>query len=624
VLPERLSASIVLGGSAPDSWVVAEASLLGRIGDGMPFGALEPWIERAHPRLSASERQRRLEGLKSAIRKGRRKRTGAKRVEESTWRRFQSDWGEQEWLDSDGSAGTLVDVRGLSDSAWMALIDWSLMRKSSAPAVIQHPPIVEEARQLQALVSDIRTRMILLQSEPKVSLGQPMLRPDPVQPLPWFRLQLAGDVSLPVHLAQKPPPTLASPPPGWSPPTDAAEVSASQIGAQTSMLGGTPPDVEADSSPEMRLFAAVLRHSSGDSEWADRIEAADPVAAWIASPDEDRWPRWRRQSEVLGSDWLPLLKVSEVPLDALAPVACEAPAEWGREAQRLLCQKLRAEADLALRLRPLVDSEAFSPAASAWLTAVLLSEVAWLGEALATDLSRWAVTRLAASPPHNLASGLEGLAWLQRQGHLREGWESDLRERRGAGYSTIDGWDSLLSLIEERRPLPSELVSEVVNFPIEWWAGAAESILSQLIEDVEGRDLVLHLEASWPAAILRPPGESLFIPGLGERVHAGCSIRLLERLERVLHLGGGVPDEDQVGHDPLTDLFEALRQAATGDPPVPGRSHPLVGWLAQPEESWPQFSVEEISAGDAQVGARIAARISGFHPNLTSRAQRRL
>jgi len=624
VLPERLSASIVLSGSAPDSWVVAEASLLGRRGDGMPFGALAPWIERAHPRLSSSERQRRLEGLKSTIRKGRRKRTGAKRVEESTWRRFQSDWGDQEWLDSEGSAGTLVDVRGISDTAWRALIDWSLMRKSNSPAVIQHPPHSEEARQLQALTSDARTRMIVLRDEPKVALGQPMLRPDPVQPLPWFRLQLAGDVSLPVHMAQKPPPTLAAPPQGWSPPTNAAEVSASQVGALTSIAGGTPPDVESDSTPEMYLFAAVLRNSAGDAEWADRIESSDPIAAWIASPDEDRWSRWRRLSDILGRDWLPLLKVEEVPLDALASVACEAPLPWAAEAQQLLCQKLRAEADLALRLRPLIDSEAFSPAASSWLTAVLLSEVAWLSEALATDLSRWAVTRLATSPPNNLSTGLDGLAWLQRQGHLREGWESDLRARRGAGFSTLDAWDSLLSLIEERRQLPNELVPEVVNFPIDWWAGAAELILIQLTEDAEGRDLVLNLPIAWPAAILRPPGESLFIPGLGERVHAGCNISLLERLERILHLSGGVPDDDQIGYDSLLDLFESLRQAAIGAPPVPGRTHPLVGWLAQPIENWPQFSVDEIATGDSHIGARIAARVSGFHPNLSSRTQRRL
>ena len=624
VLPERLSASIVLGGSAPDSWVVAEASLLGRRGDGMPFGALGPWIERAHPRLSSSERQRRLEGLKSAIRKGRRKRTGAKRVEESTWRRFQADWGKQDWVDSDGSAGTLVDVRGLSDTAWLSLIDWSLIRKSNAPAVIQHPLCDEEPRLLQRLVSDARTRMILLRDEPKVSLGQPILRPDPVQPLPWFRLQLAGDVSLPVHMAQKPPPALASPPPGWARPDNASEVSTSQEGAITSIAGDSPPDVEADSSEEMYLFAAVLRHSSGDAEWADRIESSNPVAAWIASPGEDRWSRWRRQSEVLGRKWLPLLDVEEVPIDALARVACDAPQAWQREAQQLLRQKLRGEADLALRLRPLIDSEAFSSAASAWLTAVLLSEVAWLGEALATDLSRWAVSRLAASPPNNLASGLDGLAWLQLQGHLREGWESELRDRRGAGFPTIDAWHSLLALVEDRRPLPNEVVSEVVSFPIEWWAGAAESILNQLIEDAEGRDLILHLAAPWPAAILRPPGESLFIPGLGERIHAGCSIRLMERLERLLNLVGTVADEGQIGYDSLMDLFEALSQASHEQLPLPGRSHPLVGWLAQPLENWPQFSVAEVMAGESHAAARIASRISGYHPNITSRAQRRL
>tara|TARA_B100000676_G_C17649075_1_gene615601 strand:- start:216 stop:476 length:261 start_codon:yes stop_codon:yes gene_type:complete len=72
--------------------------------------------------------------------------------------------------------------------------------------------------------------------------------------------------------------------------------------------------------------------------------------------------------------------------------------------------------------------------------------------------------------------------------------------------------------------------------------------------------------------------------------------------------------------EPLVDLLEALDALNENRPPKMGITHPLVGWLAQPIEKWPKFTVEEISRGDTHVMERLVLKLSGFHEDLTSKA----
>ena len=46
---------------------------------------------------------------------------------------------------------------------------------------------------------------------------------------------------------------------------------------------------------------------------------------------------------------------------------------------------------------------------------------------------------------------------------------------------------------------------------------------------------------------------------------------------------------------------------------MPGRTHDLIGWLAQPIEKWPYFSISEMLNGDKEVGERIIKKLSGYN-----------
>ncbi len=621
ILPDRLSTTSLLASSSEGAMVIAEASLLGRQGDSLPFSILESWIQRAHPRLSEAERKHRLEGLKDAIQKGRRTRSGTTRVEDSTWRRFQNDWPNRKWLNFSGEDSTLLDVQGLSNNAWLSLIDWSITRESNIPVVMQYPSNHYDSQQLHTLFADHRTRLVILNNEPEEVLSYPTIRPDPIRPHSWFRLQLAGDVELACKVSSRPPPSFAMPPPNWKPPQSYSDLQESVQVAVEAAGNSAPPDATPESSDEMRLFAAVLRYPVGDRDWAERMESTDYLAAWIACPEENRWSMWRRQGQNIGYDWIELLSHESIPIENLPEVAGHAPVEWQDNALSFVADRIRDEYDLSLRLRTLVDSQSLDDKAAAWLASTLLSQVAWLPTELSTDLANWAPKRLASSPPENIVPSLCGLSWLAQQGKLDSDWADSLNFP-STHSSTLSGWLVLLGMANDGKIPEIEEIEEIISLPIGWWAPFSPDLFIKMTESVEGREKLMSVGVPWAAALFRPKGEEHIIPGGGVIEHPGCPADLLVRLDRLLH---GIDSEsDLPGIAQLTDLQNAILSVSNNNVPQAGLIHPFVGWLLQPIDQWPDFTASEMTFGAAEVSVRLAARKSGFHHELRKIPQRRL
>ena len=621
ILPDRLSTTSLLASSSEGAMVIAEASLLGREGDSLPLSILESWIIRAHPRLSEAERKHRLEGLLEAIQKGRKTRSGTTRVEDSTWRKFQSDWPNREWSDLSGEESTLLDVQGMSNNAWLSLIDWSINRDINTPVVMQYPPNHYDSHQIHTLFSDHRTRLVILNNEPDEVLAYPTLRPDPIRPHSWFRLQLAGDVELACKVSSKPPPSFTSPPPSWQAPRNYTELLDSVEVAIEAAGDSSPPEASSESSAEMLLFAAVLRYPLGDSDWSNRIESTDPLAAWIACPEENRWPMWMRQGENIGEKWLELLSHESVPIENLPEIAGHAPLKWQDDAMKYLAKRIQEEYDLSLRLRTLVESQSLDNAASAWLASTLLSQVAWLPTELTTDLAKWGPKSIAKSPPKNIIPSLCGLNWLTQQGKLETNW-SELLNYSTTESKTLSGWQALVAIANDGREPSIEDVENITALPIEWWAPFSPNLFIKMTELSEGREKLLSGEIPWAAALFRPPGEEHIIPGSGVINHPGCPAELIVRLERILH--GVERDSNLIGVNELSDLQNALLAVSKNNAPHTGNIHPLIGWLLQPIDKWPEFTASEITFGDPEVSVRLAARKSGFHKGLRAKTQRRL
>ena len=141
---------VLLRSAKANSLVLADLSGLEMNGHFYPIGALDYWIESAHPRISDSERRKRANSLKERISSSSRAKTP-----ESTLRKFRKDWGDSEFsLEEDRIR--LIDLRGLGNNAIEALIRWSLDIKAL--------PLVLEVK--KGLREDLLNNICLLYTSP--------------------------------------------------------------------------------------------------------------------------------------------------------------------------------------------------------------------------------------------------------------------------------------------------------------------------------------------------------------------------------------------------------------------------------------------------------------------------
>ena len=606
VVSDRLPRSMLLKTSRSSAIVIANLGGVDIGGSEYPLEALDHWIEVAHPRLSDSERVKRCQSLKDRILGNRRSKT-----EDSTWRRFRQDWGQSRFFTETVTSG-LLDTRGLGDAAIESMIRWVISIEEGPPIVVDFPDNAP-SDVASTLSSHPSLRMVILNSDVPQFSNLDRLTIDPLRPLPWMTLEINGGRTLPVKLID---PVTHFPD---SPNIPSSGRHENDLPPQVQILLHEVNDIEYSSM----IRSASSQYPEGNEEWANRMEASYPIAAWIASPSRTRWPRWQRLGKRLDPKWLVLMDFEALPLERLSEAAEVAPEEVLEIFSVKFTELLRDSPDSALRARPTMDSRSASPGAS-WVASQLLANSPWLPESLHDDLLKWSVDAWLSNPPEKSLSALEGLSWLHGRGKSSASdyenvLNSVLERGRALGQENeLRIWSNLV----DRASKPSELeigqIGAIINsLPLSWWSAISSDLLFQLLQEDDTTDWLLNNPVSWSAAVLRTPGEECKSPALHELKHKGCSPELRTLLDRRLR-GARDGDEELHGTPHLLDLLDSLESVFEIRAPVSGRTHPLIGWLAQPLEKWPDFNTTECMSGDAHVAERLLLRESGFHEGFSS------
>ena len=606
--------------SAASNAITFSAQKIREDSSSMPLDVLEGWMKIAHPRIRDSERLQRLNALQSFLVESdeQQKNLKRRRVEDTTLRRFHAHWGELNWSENNLTPGTWIDTSSLSKEAERALLEWALRQ-------IEHP-LSFEARfehSLKALPSSRipeNVRLILVSEWPAYPDVHRVI-PHPVLSSMWARLILSEGSEIPLNLS----PTVTldsfSDEILWNPPS-----SADQLESTRKIVGDLPgsnlnPTLSIDESEERLMRAAVLSYPIGHSEWANRMESIYPVVSWIASEPTERWSRWERIGDALGSDWIGLMNPRDIPAETLSRAAFSTSSSWNRKLMEDSRLRIRENPEIAQNLRQ--SAEIGNSKQGAWVARILLSEVAWLSPELQSDLSTWGLDQFLEEPPSRCAAAISGLDWLANQYPDRMQSESeDWRDIAiQVGYSRPQDHDlhlwAVLSewLISGNRPHTSVMPLIVKHLPEEWWAPFAETILTVLSDTPEGIAMISKLDIAWPALILRPQGEHHRVPGDFTTEHSGVRRTLLARLERLFENENW--SDDQPGSRMIRDLSEALRAARDLKPPKYGLVHPMVRWLALPVHRWPPNEVIQMTEGDFRITTRISKMVSGWHADLS-------
>jgi len=605
VASDRLTRSMLLKASRSSAIVIANLGGVDVEGGQYPIETLDYWIEVAHPRLSESERSKRCQSLKERVLGNRRSKT-----EDSTWRRFRRDWGQSEFTTEPIISG-LLDTRGIGNAAIESLIRWVSSVQERPPLVIDFPSNIPSEVAI-SLSSHPSLRMVILNSPSPHFSNLDHLSPDPLRPLPWMMLELKGGNTLPVKIVD---PVTHSPD---SSSFATEEISQNKLPTEVqSMLEGLE---EAEYLSMIR--SAISQYPEGNEEWSNRMEASYPIAAWIASPPRTRWPRWQRLSKRLDPRWLVMMDFAFLPLERLSEAAEVAPEEVLLTFSEKFGELLRESPDSALRARPTMDSRNASSGAS-WVASQLLANAPWLPDSLHRDLMEWAVDAWLSNPPEKSLAALEGLMWLfSRDKSKSSELETILNTVIERGRKLDPGndllvWSTLVDRSERIAELEIEQIGPIVNsLPLSWWSAISTELLSNMLQGDETLEWLLQNPVPWSAAILRKPGEQCKSPALQDLKHRGCSPELRTLLSR--RLGGNVESEGNLpGEAHLFDLLDSLDYVIEGRSPKSGRTHPLVGWLAQPLQKWPEFSAHECLTGDVHVAERILLKESGYHDGIS-------
>jgi len=604
IIKERLPRSVLLRSARINSLLLADLSGLDMEGGEYPIGALDYWIEIAHPRLTETERNRRLISLRDRISTSRRT-----KVEESTLRKFRKEWGDRNFS-SDESIIRSIDLRGLGKSVTESLIRWSIGRNDK-------PLVVELQHQLpDSMLSKISSysnlRLVIMEKTSNHFSSFDILKIDPIRTLPWLSYQTSSGATIPVRMIEQGESTI-----------DYPEEDASKTISPWEILDISPSNEEfehlIDPSSESIVRSALSQFPDGDEEWANQMEARYPLAAWIASPRETRWQRWQRVSSRLESEWMALLDLDYLPIERISELADQAPESVKQVFSETITSKLRADPDNLLRSWPAIDPN-HANSGAAWLASHFIQNSAWLPREAYSDILGWAVEAWLSHPPHESLGALTGLKWLYgAEKKSQEDLNRIMLRIRDVGSELPEGhhlntWSRLYDLSSGKRENNLDDIALFIrDLPNSWWAPFSSEFLIMILNSHEAGDY-LELEIPWCSAVLRPIGEISEAPGLSSIRHKGCDAGLLSHLQSFIRK---LPDiHDSISFNHLWDLLNAMESAIAKRTPLAGRAHKFSGWLAQPEDKWPDLTMKMMMDGDVNISHRLILGKSGFHSGL--------
>tara|TARA_Y100000748_G_scaffold94326_1_gene78741 strand:- start:119 stop:2746 length:2628 start_codon:yes stop_codon:yes gene_type:complete len=609
ILPDSLSRTMLIRTTRINSLVIANLGGLDLIGDPYPLSSLDIWIQKAHPRLPDNELKRRVQSLKDRIMSTRKVRT-----DDSTWRKFRRDWGSQSFTIDESNIRNL-DTRGLGNFALESLIGWVISDEDRPPLVLEINENFSEST-TSSIIIHPKLRILIKDKTCPITKSSNLLYNDILRPLPWLRLKTSNEETISLKLVDSLPNIVENDDDSISLEINPWKL----IGLDRSYNS----KFEALESGYISMVkSAISQYPSGNEEWANQMEARYPLAAWIASPKATRWPRWQRLRDRLPIEWSILFDIDHIPLDRIAELADQADEEILDYFAERLGQKIREDSKTTIRTRPAVDFIEASPGTS-WVAAQFLTNAAWIPETLHDDLTKWSLEAWISSPPKKSLDALQGVSWLFSSGRnpnldFKKVLEKILFKAQSLPKDhDLKIWSSLVNYSIDGRELSKEELNLIIErLPYDWWAPISSDILLKILSDEESNDWLFSQAHPWPALVLRPIGESSNAPGLENLSHPGFNPEIYSLLIRRLR-GRRGRDELPSAADSLLDLLDAIESSIYSTPPLPGRTHSLSGWLAQPIEKWPDFSSQIIFDGDPIIGERLLSRKTGFHENTSS------
>lgn len=560
----------------------------------LPLEGLWYWLRRRHPRLATSKLELRFQDLCRHL------------VEKNSpppsiaiQRAILTDFGKANW--TLGEVLTCINLSGTTAEGASSLLEWYLADTTLESTVEWNHQVESHRVLLEELLASQRCRLLITSHGEPVLLDHTSASLKSTGMLGQVSLRLGRGRTFTVQLPESSEERRSNAVHERTPAT-ADEMLNAYDGMKFNHEAFTV--IEPSLEQRKAVWHALSLHPTGDETWANRNEAASPLASWIATPEGDRSSRWIRLRNILPPGWADLLPVGACETATLIQAMPFASLPWTLVALEKVRQRFTHNAESILKYEQFLDHDELS----GWMASALLLSSQHLPVEFHPMIER--ACELWLQNPNHSVQILEALFPLGMA--LNEANQSCLSMCLQAGEnkdrnSALAMWSTAYTMLEVNEGMQPEMLRNLMShLPSSWWTAWAGEWLQIQLSSASGRRWLGEQDVAWPALLARPQGERGGLPGLPTPHPAG---RLTVEDVLQIHLV-----EDGAGKPALLDVHDMLATFKRNEPVHYGRLHPLVGWLARPVEAWPTMGLEVLNEGNQKVAALLYAR--GFAHRL--------
>ena len=549
----------------------------------MPINCLYDWLKLRHKRLSKERLVAKFEEIKSTINN-----QSINALSVALQKEISKDFGYCDWVDE---VPNNIEISNLSLDGLKSII-LHLRTSCDYPYIVEWDFDTEVNLEfLNHLIRDNNCRLLVTRMGESVKIDSSLGKLVSLPKLAMARLTLSNQHFLDLELTHKSKNIVEVAHSVY--PNDAKELLRSYQSElwDLTLMSGTSDDFRFRDL----IWQALHKYPSGDEEWANKIETTNPLAAWIATPPENRPSRWVRVSEKLDGNWSDLMAVDRISLNLLLSSINTASDEWRLMAIRAISNHFLLDNQTVVET---IKSENQSMNSVDIATAILLicdKLPIEFSEIIENAIDEWLDSPFFASEVLEALFRNDGNDNFDRFNvHSKVILASKIHPTNSILYN----WGKYVSVIQNLESISNEMMRVFMTLlPYQWWCGNSANWLVSQLSSSSGRRWLATQEIPWPALIFRLDGELWGPPGLRQRF-----TRKIPNSGDLLY----IPImQDSASKSSLMDVFDLVSKSEDANYRVTPRTHPKLVYLLRDIKNWPDFSVDVISEGESTIGALI-------------------
>ena len=549
----------------------------------MPINCLYDWLKLRHKRLSKERLVAKFEEIKSTIYN-----QSINDLSVALQKDISKDFGYCDWVDE---VPKNIEISNLSLDGLKSII-LHLRTSCDYPYIVEWDFDTEVNLEfLNHLIRDNNCRLLVTRRGESVKIDSSLGRLVSLPKLAMARLTLSDQHFLDLELTHKSKNIVEVAHSVY--PNDAKELLRSYQNElwDLTLMSGTSDDFRFRD----QIWQGLHKYPSGDEEWANKIETTNPLAAWIATPPENRPSRWVRISGKIDGNWSDLMAVDRISLNLLLTSINTASDEWRLMAIKAISNHFLLDNQTVVET---IKSENQSMNSVAIATAILLicdKLPLEFSEIIENAIDEWLDSPFFASEVLEALFRNDGNDNFDRFNvHSKVMLASKIHPTNSILYN----WGKYVSVIQNLESISNEMMRVFMTLlPYQWWCGNSANWLVSQLSSSSGRRWLANQEIPWPALIFRLDGELWGPPGSRQRF-----TRKIPNSGDLLY----IPImQDSVAKSSLMDVFDLVSKSEDANYRVTPRTHPKLVYLLRDIKNWPDFSVDVINEGESTIGALI-------------------